>query len=93
MGRLRASPHPPLSLPRPRPRSLGGAAQVGDGFVEGKGILENYEGHDMFIVSGSGSGTGISVTGAPLPSLSSPHTNTRAHLLFYSAGKGWPSRL
>jgi hypothetical protein len=36
---------------------------VGDGFVEGKGILENYEGHDMFIVSGSGSGTGISVTG------------------------------
>ena len=29
---------------------------VGDGFVEGKGILENYEGHDMFIVSGSGSG-------------------------------------
>merc|ERR1719253_671316 len=35
---------------------------VGDGFVEGKGILENYEGHDMFIVSGSGSGTGISVT-------------------------------
>jgi hypothetical protein len=37
---------------------------VGDGFVEGKGILENYEGHDMFIVSGSGSGTGISVTGA-----------------------------
>ena len=39
--------------------------QVGDGFVEGKGILENYEGHDMFIVSGSGSGTGISVTGPP----------------------------
>ena len=37
---------------------------MGDGFVEGKGILENYEGHDMFIVSGSGSGTGISVTGA-----------------------------
>ena len=32
--------------------------------MEGKGILENYEGHDMFIVSGSGSGTGISVTGA-----------------------------
>ena len=30
---------------------------VGDGFVEGKGILENYEGHDMFIVSGSGSGS------------------------------------
>ena len=36
---------------------------VGDGFVEGKGILENYEGHDMFIVSGSGSGVfGILVT-------------------------------
>ena len=35
--------------------------------MEGKGILENYEGHDMFIVSGSGSGTGISVTGAALP--------------------------
>jgi len=27
-----------------------------------QGIIENYEGHDMFIVSGSGSGTGISVT-------------------------------
>ena len=40
---------------------------MGDGFVEGKGILENYEGHDMFIVSGSGSGTGISVTGAGRP--------------------------
>jgi hypothetical protein len=30
--------------------------------LEIQGILENYEGHDMFIVSGSGSGTGISVT-------------------------------
>ena len=55
-----------------------GRGQVGDGFVEGKGILENYEGHDMFIVSGSGSGTGISVTGAaPVPASSGQREGER----------------
>ncbi len=55
---------------------------VGDGFVEGKGILENYEGHDMFIVSGSGSGTGISVTGDNACSRDSCRKNMATIMLF-----------